>query len=161
MFNAAGPLWTGKTVFKIQPWHLIEAKEAFYQFSEGFHAYAAEAAPAPVAEPATSKAKKKEDPVEERDLSLDDRVAFIHAKRLKLASFLFLNAVWEFDQACNATQGRVLKARFILKWAKNPDGSPRAKARVVTQRLNDPLANPDAFGQANAAVFRCQDCVDG
>ena len=35
-------------------------------------------------------------------------------------------------------QQRILKARFILKWSKNEDGSPRAKARLIVQGFNDP-----------------------
>ena len=35
---------------------------------------------------------------------------------------------------------RVLKAHFILKWSKHPDGSPRAKARLITQGFRDPDA---------------------
>ena len=70
------------------------------------------------------------------DALLSDRVSFIKAKRLELASF-FQNAVWEFDDETNAPRGRVLKARFVLKWAKNPDGSARAKARLITQEFND------------------------
>ncbi len=33
-----------------------------------------------------------------------------------------------------------MKARFLLKWSKNPDGTRRAKARLVVQGFRDPDA---------------------
>ena len=48
--------------------------------------------------------------------------------------------MWEFDTESSAPAGRILKAHFILKWSKHPDGSPRAKARLITQGFKDPDA---------------------
>ena len=52
-------------------------------------------------------------PLSERNMSLDDRLSFMEAKKKKLESF-FQNQVWLFDDADNAPADRVLKARFIL-----------------------------------------------
>ena len=79
--------------------------------------------------------------MDEKTLSLSDRLLFQEAKSKELASF-FQNSVWDFDHESSAPSGRILKAHFILKWSKNPDGSPRAKARLITQNFKD----PDALG---------------
>ena len=55
----------------------------------------------------------------------------------ELQSF-FDNSVWQFDQGQGVPDDRILKAKFILGWKKNPDGSPRAKARLVVQGFRDP-----------------------
>ena len=75
----------------------------------------------------------------ERKMSLADRLAFTEAKRKELTSF-FQHDVWEFCDPQQAASDRVLKAHFILKWATNADGSPRAKARLITQGFRDPDA---------------------
>ncbi|CAJ1428371.1 unnamed protein product [Effrenium voratum] len=66
-----------------------------------------------------------------------DIQSFIEAKRKELASF-FQNQVWEFSDESEAPAQRILRAHFILKWSKNEDGSPRAKARLITQGFKDP-----------------------
>ena len=144
--------WTGFTSFKILPRYLPQARESFYHVSDGFHSFTSQEAPNSIASTGTGS-KKRKDPIDERTLSLEDRVAFIKAKRLELASF-FENSVWEFDHAANAGPGRVLKARFILKWAKNPDGSPRAKARLVTQGFNDPDALSGSVARTSPTLGR-------
>ena len=121
--------WTGRTIFKIQPRDRRGASEAFYTASAGQHTYAGTAA----------KRKKDAKSLTERTMSLSDRLAFMEAKRKELASF-FTNNVWEFSTEDEAVPGRVLKAHFILKWSKHPDGSPRAKARLITQGFRDPDA---------------------
>ena len=75
----------------------------------------------------------------ERILNLSDRLTFTEAKRKELGSF-FTNNVWEFSHENEAVSGRILKGHFILKWSKHPDGSPRAKARLITQGFRDPDA---------------------
>ena len=72
-------------------------------------------------------------------MSLEDRMAFREAKMKELQSF-FDNSVWQFDQGQGVPEDRILKAKFILGWKKNPDGSPRAKARLVVQGFRDPDA---------------------
>ena len=72
-------------------------------------------------------------------MTLEDRLSFAEAKKAELASF-FQNDVWEIDDQSSAPEGRVLKAHFILKWSKHADGTPRAKARLITQGFRDPDA---------------------
>ena len=49
---------------------------------------------------------------------------------------------------------RVLKARFILNWKKNEDGTPRAKARLVVQRFKDPDALGGTLSTASPTLTR-------
>ena len=114
-------------MFKIQPKHLAEAREAFFQVSDGLSSYVG------------PDIKRRKVDLDERTLSLSDRLSFQEAKRKELASF-FQNSVWDFDVESSVPLGRLLKAHFILKWSKNPDGSPRAKARLITQGFKDPDA---------------------
>ena len=65
-----------------------------------------------------------------------DRLAFLQAKKKELESF-FQNQVWVYDDKKNAPADRVLKPHF-LNWKKNPDGTPGAKARLITQGFKDP-----------------------
>lgn len=81
--------------------------------------------------------KKKVDKggVSERHL-IEEKLQFQQAKQKELRSF-FENQVWEFDAAGNAVPDQTMTARMLLKWSKNDDGSPRAKARqfVATTML--------------------------
>ena len=121
--------WTGCTVFKVQHRNVKEAEAAFLEHSGGSLVYAG------------TRAKRAKDAknLNEKVLSLSDRIAFVEAKRKELESF-FTNQVWEFSNLDDAPPERVLKAHFILKWSKHPDGSPRAKARLITQGFRDPDA---------------------
>ena len=78
------------------------------------------------------KEKRQKDAknLNESILNVSDRIAFTEAKRKELGSF-FTNNVWEFSHENEATPGRILKAHFILKWSKHPDGSPCADAGLV------------------------------
>ena len=118
--------WTGSTEFKIQPAYRKLAQEHFYSASEGYTTYVE---------------KKKNNPsnLSERSMSLADRLLFMEAKRKELRSF-FENDVWTMVDENRAEPQRVLKAHFILKWSTNADGSPRAKARLITQGFRDPDA---------------------
>ena len=118
--------WTGTTRFKILPTYRKISHDVFYNVSDGYSSYE---------EP---KAKGKNN-LDERSMSLADRLAFTEAKRKELTSF-FQHDVWEFCEPHQAHQDRVLKAHFILKWSTNADGSPRAKARLITQGFRDPDA---------------------
>ena len=60
----------------------------------------------------------------------------MQAKIKELRSF-FENGVWEFSSVRDADPQRTLTSRMLLKWSKNPDGSPRAKARLVVRGYND------------------------
>ncbi|OLQ01345.1 Copia protein [Symbiodinium microadriaticum] len=118
--NKEGIWWTGRTVFKIANRDRHEAHTAFYTNSGGSPTYGGP----------KEKRQKDAKSLNERTLSLSDRLAFIDAKRKELGSF-FTNSVWEFGTESEAPPGRILKAHFILKWSKNPDGTPRAKARLI------------------------------
>ena len=74
--------------------------------------------------------------VNEQHLCAADRAKFQEAKRKELESF-FHNQVWEFDTVDNAQAERTLTARVLTKWSKNPDGSPRAKARLIVRGYQD------------------------
>ena len=63
-------------------------------------------------------------------------VLFQEAKRKELRSF-FENEVWQFDSVQNSEASRTLTARMLLKWSKNEDGSPRAKARLIVRGYAD------------------------
>ena len=72
-----------------------------------------------------------------RTMTPHDRALFLVAKIKELKSF-FDNGVWEFVDENQADPKRTLKARFLLKWSKDDQGMPRAKARLVIQGFNDP-----------------------
>ena len=136
-----GFYWTGYTRFKLCPAWRKEAKRVFLEKSEGKETmYYNEAK-------ATSNA-----PLSERNMSLDDRLSFMEAKK-KLESF-FQNQVWLFDDADNAPADRVLKARFILTWKKHENGAPRAKARLVVQGFRDPDAHLGNLSTASPTLTR-------
>ena len=136
--------WTGQTSFKIMPAYRLLAHEAFYNVSHGHQTYV---------EPTTEQAhtaeetgppghsmpgiKARKDQLNERRMTLADRLAFMEAKKKELESF-FQNDVWEMVKD-NGTvpSDRILKAHFILKWTKWPNGEPRAKARLITQGFKD------------------------
>ncbi|CAE7846298.1 TY5A [Symbiodinium microadriaticum] len=124
-----GIWWTGRTVFKIATRDRHMAQTAFYTSTGGAPTYGGP----------KEKRQKDAKTLNERALSLADRLAFIDAKRKELGSF-FTNSVWEFGTESEAPPGRILKAHFILKWSKNPDGTPRAKARLIIQGFRDPDA---------------------
>ena len=75
----------------------------------------------------------------ERSMKPDERAAFMEAKRKELKSF-FDNQVWEYTDHSSIDPGRVMRARFVLKWRPGPDGTPEAKARLVLQGFKDPDA---------------------
>eukprot|EP00435_Cladocopium_sp_Y103_P009830 s2820_g2.t1 len=60
----------------------------------------------------------------------------ITAKVKELQSF-FEHGVWEFSNVKEADPKRTLTSRMLLKWSKNADGSPRAKARLVVRGYTD------------------------
>ncbi len=74
--------------------------------------------------------------VSEKNLTVEQRALFQQAKQRELRSF-FENEVWQFDSVQNADAARTLTARMLLKWSKNEDGSPRAKARLIVRGYAD------------------------
>ena len=82
------------------------------------------------------KKDKDKNSVSERTLDLQQRELFQAAKVKELKSF-FENGVWEFQSTREADPARTLSSRMLLKWAKNPDGTPRAKARLIVRGYSD------------------------
>ena len=82
------------------------------------------------------KKDKGKNSVSERTLDLQQRELFQAAKVKELKSF-FENGVWEFQTVREADPARTLSSRMLLKWAKNPDGTPRAKARLIGRGYSD------------------------
>ena len=90
--------WTGTTRFKILPTFRKTTHDVFYNVSDGYSTYV---------EP---KAKDKNN-LDERKMSLADRLSFTEAKRKELTSF-FEHDVWEFCDPQNADSSRILKAHL-------------------------------------------------
>ena len=84
----------------------------------------------------TIKKDKDKNGVSERHLDLQQRELFQAAKVKELKSF-FENGVWEFQTTREADPARTLSSRMLLKWAKNPDGTPRAQARLIVRGYSD------------------------
>ena len=71
-------------------------------------------------------------------MAIEDRLTFMTAKKAELQS-TFENRVWKLElEPEKASEGRVLKARFVLKWADDGKGGTKAKARLVLQGYSDP-----------------------
>ena len=87
-----------------------------------------------------SQAKKKSaassNNLSERHMTVEERQAFQQAEMKELQSF-FQNSVWEFSTAAEADPARTLSSRMLLKWSRNPDGLPRAKARLIVRGYAD------------------------
>ena len=75
------------------------------------------------------------------------------AKQKELSSF-FQNNVWIFSSEEEADPQRILKARFILNWKKNDDGTPRAKARLIRQGFRDPDALNGSLATTSPTLTR-------
>ena len=135
--------WTGSTCFKILQASRQQAATCFYTASNGHSTYIEPSSTNTSKnkrQPQTkAKAKARKEQLSEKNMTLEDRLSFAEAKKAELASF-FQNDVWEIDDQSSAPEGRVLKAHFILKWSKHADGTPRAKARLITQGFRDPDA---------------------
>ena len=82
------------------------------------------------------KKEKNKTEVREKALTQAEQQLFYEAKCKELRSF-FECGVWEFTTSDKADAQRTLSSRVLLKWAKNPDGTPRAKARLVVRGYND------------------------
>ena len=74
--------------------------------------------------------------ISEKHLTAAEKELFLQAKVKELQSF-FENGVWEFSTSADAIPERTLTSRILLKWSKNTDGTPRAKARLVVRGFND------------------------
>ena len=83
--------------------------------------------------------KKDKNNLTERTMTPEERAQFKGAKVKELQSF-FDNQVWAFETTKEAEPSRTLTSRMLLKWPKNPDGAPRAKARLIVRGFMDPDA---------------------
>ena len=71
-------------------------------------------------------------------MTVEDRLTFMTAKKAELQS-IFENGVWQLElEPEKASESRILKARFVLKWADDGKGGTKAKARLVLQGYSDP-----------------------
>ena len=123
--------WTGVTIFQINGKTRKEMAMVVRQPNRSA---------GQVAKTIRSQAKKKAAAgaanLSERHMTLDERQAFQQAKMKELQSF-FQNSVWEFSTTAEADPARTLSSRMLLKWSRNPDGSPRAKARLIVRGYAD------------------------
>jgi len=84
--------------------------------------------------------KKKDNAADLREskMSLQDRLKFMEGKKAELAS-IFENGVWHLEASPEVVDAsRIMKARFVLKWANDGKGNLKAKARLVLQGFSDP-----------------------
>ena len=84
--------------------------------------------------------KKKDNAADLREskMTLEDRLKFMEGKKAELAS-IFENGVWHLEANPETVDSsRILKARFVLKWANDGKGNLKAKARLVLQGFSDP-----------------------
>ena len=71
-------------------------------------------------------------------MTVEDRLSFFEGKKAELMS-IFENDVWEIELDPQAVDyNRVMRARFVLKWAADGKGGLKAKARLVLQGFADP-----------------------
>ena len=82
------------------------------------------------------KKEKNKSEVKEKVLTQAEQQLFYEAKCKELHRF-FECGVWEFTTSDKADAQRTLSSRMPLEWAKNPDGTPRAKACLVVRGYND------------------------
>jgi len=82
------------------------------------------------------KIEKNKSNLSERNMTLHERELFMQAKVKELKSF-FEHGVWEFSTSEEADASRTLSSRLLLKWSKNTDGTPRAKARLIVRGYAD------------------------
>eukprot|EP00435_Cladocopium_sp_Y103_P030130 s3673_g7.t1 len=121
-------LWTGLTIFQITG----TARKELCMFSNHPAKKLGREARTKMMRQQTKGRKT----VTEKNLTVDEKVRFQEAKCCESRSF-FEHEVWTFDTASNADAARTLTARMLLTWSKNPDGSPRAKARLIVRGYND------------------------
>ena len=90
----------------------------------------------------------------ERHMSLEDRLSFLEGKKAELSS-IFENGVWEIEMNPETVDhSRVMKARFVLKWAADGKGGLKAKARLVLQGFSDPDLLQGALDTSSPTLSR-------
>jgi hypothetical protein len=82
--------------------------------------------------------KDNEADLKESRITVEDRLTFMTAKKAELQS-IFENGVWQLElEPEKASEGQVLKARFVIKRADDGKGGTKAKAPLVLQGYSDP-----------------------
>ena len=147
--SATNKPWVGCTIFQINGATRQELGMTAYSVSSAKQVGKKQKV---VAQRKIRKDNNKND-ISERKLSLQDRLLFQQAKMKELASF-FENGVWTFETTREADPNRTMSSRMLLKWAKQPDGSPRAKARLVVRGYTDADALAGRLDTASPASTR-------
>ena len=147
--KAFGKPWIGCTIFQIN---------GDTRKDMGMHAYTVTTAKQLGKKEKTHakrmiKRDQNKNDISERNLSLQDKILFHQAKVKELKSF-FENGVWSFQTTCEAVPDRTFTSRILLKWAKNADGTPRAKARLVVRGYTDADALAGRLDTASPASTR-------
>ena len=104
--------------------------------------------------------------ISEKNLTQAEKELFYHAKIKELKSF-FECRVWEFATTSDSIPGRTLTSRILLKWSKNVDGTPRAKAKLVVRGFNDvdalngalPTASPTTSRLSRSLLLSISSCL--
>ena len=131
--------WTGATIFQING---AARKEMAMYSGQGRQHYTSAKQQGKEQKLARQKKfKKDKNGVNERLVGPHERAMFKEAKVKELKSF-FDHHVWVFETTKEADPARTLTSRILLKWSKNPDGSPRAKARLIVRGFADPILTP-------------------
>ena len=128
--------WTGATIFQING----ETRKELVMYSGSHQAFMSAKQQGKEQKAAKiKKFKKGKDDINERHLGPQERALFKEAKIKELKSF-FDHHVWIFQTVKEADPARTLSSRILLKWSRNPDGPPRAKARLIARGFADPDA---------------------
>ena len=128
--------WTGATIFQING----ETRKELVMYSGSHQAFMSAKQQGKEQKAAKMKKfKKGKDDMTERHLGPHERALFKEAKIKELKSF-FDHHVWILQTVKEADPARTLSSRILLKWSRNPDGAPRAKARLIVRGFADPDA---------------------
>ena len=141
--------WTGYTVFQLVP----EAQKAVNAHVKDVRPAKKVAKQQKIQLERQVRRNTQKGDLKERDMTLEDRLQFQQAKMKELRSF-FENGVWTFQTTKEADPQRTLTSRMLLKWSKNADGSPRAKARLVVRGYADVDALRGELDTASPASTR-------
>ena len=143
--------WTGTTIYQING----ETRKELAMYSGSHQAFTSAKQQGKEQKAAKMKKfKKNKSDVNERLLGPQERAMFKEAKIKELKSF-FDHHVWTFQTVKEADPGRTLSSRILLKWSRNPDGTPRAKARLIVRGFADRMLSP---GRSRPPVQRLRGC---
>ena len=143
--------WTGATIYQING----ETRKELAMYSGSHQTFTSAKQQGKEQKAAKmQKFKKNKSDVNERLLGPQERAMFKEAKIKELKSF-FDHHVWTFQTVKEADPGRTLSSRILLKWSRNPDGTPRAKARLIVRGFADRMLSP---GRSRPPVQRLRGC---